>query len=83
VSSAVLLAQKLYRSHCISVGRDTAVGVATRYGLDGPGIKFQRGEVFRTRPDRLWGPPSFLYIEYRVISGGEAAGVWRYLHIPT
>ena len=23
------------------VGRDTSVGIATRYGLDGPGIEFQ------------------------------------------
>jgi hypothetical protein len=24
---------------CISVGRDSSVGTATRYGLDGPGIE--------------------------------------------
>ena len=29
------------------------------------------GEVFRTRPDRLWGPPSLLYNGYRVFSGGK------------
>jgi hypothetical protein len=22
------------------------------------------GEIFRTRPDSPWGPPSFLYVEY-------------------
>ena len=27
------------------------------------------GEIFRTRPDRPWGPPSLLYNEYRVLSG--------------
>jgi hypothetical protein len=32
--------------------------IATRYGLDGPGIESRWGEVFRTRPDRLWGPPT-------------------------
>jgi hypothetical protein len=37
-------------------GRDSSVG--TRYGLDGPGIKSGGGEIFRTRPDRPWGPPS-------------------------
>jgi len=37
--------------------RDSSDGIATRYGLDRPG----RGEIFRTRPDRPWGSPSFLY----------------------
>ena len=36
--------------------RDSSVGTATRYGLDSPGIKSRwRGEVFRTRADRLLG----------------------------
>ena len=29
------------------------------------------GEIFRTRPDRLWGPPSLLYNGYRVFPGGK------------
>jgi hypothetical protein len=63
--------------------RDSAVGIATCYGLDGPGIESQwgGGELFRTRPDRPWGPPRLLYIEYRVFPGGKAAGAWR-LHPP-
>jgi len=28
------------------VGRDSSVGTATRYGLDGPGIESRRGERF-------------------------------------
>ena len=35
------------------------------------------GKIFRTRPDRPWGPPSPLYNGYRVFPGGKAAGVWR------
>jgi len=35
------------------------------------------GEIFRTRPDRPWGPPNLLYSGYRVFSGGKAAGAWR------
>jgi hypothetical protein len=37
------------------VSRDSIVGIATRYGLHGPGIEslWGRGEIFRTRPDRL------------------------------
>ena len=27
------------------------------------------GEIFRTIPDRPWGPPSLLYKGYRVFSG--------------
>jgi hypothetical protein len=27
-------------------------------------------EIFRTRPDRCWGPPSLLYNGYRVFPGG-------------
>jgi hypothetical protein len=34
--------------------------------LEGPRIKFRWGEIFRTRPDWPWGPPSLLYIGYRV-----------------
>ena len=31
---------------CIMVGRDSSVGIATRYGLDGPGIESRWGRVF-------------------------------------
>ena len=110
------------------MGRDSSVGIATRYGLDGPWIECRshwpsglrrvstvdrllglrvrfppgawmfvlcvlyskdkrqsqdnqdkevrisyrqkknpgKGEIFRTRPDRPWGPPSLLYNGYRV-----------------
>jgi hypothetical protein len=36
------------------------------------------GKIFRTRPDRPWGPPSLLYDGYRVFRGGKAAGAWRW-----
>jgi hypothetical protein len=35
------------------------------------------GDIFRTRPDRPWGPSSLLYNGYRVIPEGNAAGQWR------
>jgi hypothetical protein len=59
------------------VGRDSVVGIATRYKLDGPGIKSQRGKIFSTHPDRPWGLPSLLYNGYRVIPRDKAAGAWR------
>jgi hypothetical protein len=41
------------------------------YGLDGPGIESRWGEIFRTCPDRPWGPPSLLYNGYRVFPEGK------------
>ena len=61
-----------------AVGRESAVDVATSYGLDGPGIESRGGEIFRTRPDRPWGLPSLLYNGYRVFLGCKTAGVWRW-----
>ena len=52
-------------------GPGSSVGIATGYGLDGPGIKSRWGEIFRTRPHRPWGPPSILYNGYRVCPGGK------------
>jgi hypothetical protein len=34
------------------------------------------GEIFRTRQDQPWGPPSLLYNGYQVFPGGKAAGTW-------
>jgi len=52
-------------------GPGSAVGIATGYGMDGPGIEFRWGDIFRTCPDRPCGPPSLLYNSYRVFPGGE------------
>jgi hypothetical protein len=48
------------------VSQNSSVGIATRYGIDGPVIESGGGETFRTRTDRPWGPPSFLYDGYRL-----------------
>ena len=39
----------------------SSVSIATAYGLDGPRIESRWGQIFRTCPDRSWGPPSLLY----------------------
>ena len=57
------------------VGHDSSVGIATRYGLDGPGFEFRLGG--RDFPHRPYGPPSLLYNGYRVFLLGKAAGAWR------
>ena len=56
------------------MGRDSSVGVGAVLGSNPGG-----GEIFRTRPDRLWGPPSLLDNGCRVFpgGGGGAAGAWR------
>ena len=49
----------------------SVVGIVTAYGLDSPVIESRWGEIFRTCPDRPWGPPSLLYNGYRVFPGGK------------
>jgi hypothetical protein len=66
----------------VIVSRDSVVGIATRYGLGGSEIEPQLGEIFRTRPDRPWGPPSFLHNGYRVFPGCKAAGAWGWPPTP-
>jgi hypothetical protein len=60
---------------CNLGGRDSSVGIATGYGLDGPGIESWWGARFfahvQTGPG---GPPSLLYNGYWVFPGGKAAG---------
>ena len=39
--------------------------------MDGPGSNPGGREIFRTCPDRPWGPPSLLYNGYRVFPGDK------------
>ena len=48
------------------MGRDSVVGIATRYCWTIRRSIPGEGEIFRARPDRSWGPPSLLYSGYRV-----------------
>ena len=49
----------------------SVIGTAPRYGPECLGIESPvGGEIFRTRPDRPWDPPSLLYIGYRVPFAG-------------
>ena len=46
-------------SYVLLCGPGSVVGIATGYGLYGPRIVSRcRGEIFRTCPDRSWGPPN-------------------------
>jgi len=51
----------------------------TKYGaISNPG----GGKIFRTGPDRPWGPLSLLYNGYRIFPGAKAAGAWRWPSTP-
>jgi len=41
-----------YKDETVVGGPGSVVGIATAYGLDGPGIESRWGEIFRTSPDR-------------------------------
>jgi hypothetical protein len=65
-----------FKVRAMGKGRDSAVGIATRYGLDGPGIESRCGRSFphpsrtalgSTQPPIQW---------YRGFPGGKAAGAW-------
>jgi len=61
---------KIYSLTSFKGGPGSSVGIATDYGLDGPGMESRWSEIFR-RPDWPCGPPSLLYNGYRVFSGGR------------
>ena len=61
-----------------AVGRDSSVGIATRYGLDGPRVEFRWGRDFShpSRPDLGPTQPPIQWVP-GLFSGSKAAGVWR------
>ena len=59
------------------MGRDRAVGIATRYRLDGPGIESWWAGVF-PHPSRPFLGPTQRPTQFVLcLSRGKAAGVWR------
>ena len=76
--SALDIVQNVFILLLLFVGRDSVVGIATRYGLDGPGIESRWGRDFPhlcrpalglTQPPIQWVPGLF--------PAGKAAGAWR------
>jgi hypothetical protein len=66
----------ILRWHVAQIGefsyacKDSSVGTATRYVLDGLEIELRGGGIFSIRPYRAWGPPIFLCNGYRVYFSG-------------
>jgi hypothetical protein len=63
--------------HTRSVGRDSSIGIATSYGLDGPGIESRWGRDFQHPSRPALGPtqPPIQWVP-GVFTGGKAAGAW-------
>ena len=66
----------MWEIHVYICGPGSSVGIATELpDWTVRGSNPGGGEIFRTRPDRPWGPPSLLYNGYRYLSWGlRAAG---------
>ena len=65
------------------MGRDSSVGVATCYGLDGRGIKSWWGRDFPHLSRPALGPIRLLYNGYRVFPGSKVAGTWHWPPTPS
>jgi len=66
-----------------SKGRDKIVGIASRYGLVGPGIECRLGRDF-PQPSRPALGPTQLPIQWvpDLFPGGKASGTWRWPPTP-
>jgi len=71
--TAVLYNKNKHDEMYIYRGRDSSVGIATRYRVNSPGNP-GGGEIFRTSPDRPWGPPRLLYNWYQIFVGVKRPG---------
>ena len=62
----------------LGVGRDSSVGIATRFGLFGPGMKFRRGRDFPHPSGHTLGRTQRPVQRVPALfPGGSAAGTWR------
>jgi len=60
---------EIYNTSTLPSGPGSSVGIAAGYGWT---VRIPvGGEIFRTCPDRPWGPPSLLHNGYQVFPGGK------------
>jgi len=62
--------------HLTFVGQDSSVDIAASYGVTMRGSNPGGDQIFRSRPERPWSPPSLLYNGQRVFLRGTSAGAW-------
>ena len=68
----------IYEMTLVFVSRDSVVGIATRYGLDGPGIESRWMARFSAPVQNGPGAhPASYTMGKGVFTGGKAAGPWR------
>ena len=67
-----------FNQDLFSICGGNTVGIATRYGLDGPGIESRWGQNFPC-PSRPALGPTLLPTQWvqGLFPGGKAAGAWR------
>jgi hypothetical protein len=65
------------------MGRDSSVGIAARYGLEGPGIESLWGRDFPHLSKPALIPTQPLYIGYSVLPGGKSAAASRWPLTPS
>ena len=63
-----------YWIYCMGNSLNSAVGIETRHGLDGPGIESRWGRDFPHPSRPALGLTSLLYNGYRFFPGGKVAG---------
>jgi hypothetical protein len=75
-TTKLLKVGKLQKELIGKLGRDSSVGIATRYGLDGPGIESRLGRDFPHPFRRALGPnqPPIHWVPG--LCRGKVAGLW-------
>ena len=59
------------------MGRNSSVGIAGRYGLEGRELYPGGSEIFRTRPDRPWAHSAAYKMGTIFLAETKEAGAWR------
>ena len=63
-----------FRFYLTQQGPGSSFGIATDYGLDGPGSNSGGSEIYSACPDRPWAHPASCTMDTGFFPGVEAAG---------